>query len=176
MFTAGTDTSSIIVEWAMAEMLQNPSVMARAQEELDRVVGRGRRLEESDLVALPYLQAVCKEAMRLHPSTPLSLPHFSFDAYDDVEGYRVPANSRLLINIWAIGRDPAAWEAPLELRPERFHPGGTRAGTTSSSSPSVPAGGSAPGSQRPAPPTPWPAQATKRSPARAQPRIRPPAS
>ena len=124
MFTAGTDTSSIIVEWAMAEMLKNPSVMARAQEELDRVVGRGRRLEESDLPALPYLQAVCKEAMRLHPSTPLSLPHFSFDACDDVDGYRVPANTRLLVNIWAIGRDPAAWEAPLEFRPERFLPGG----------------------------------------------------
>ncbi|KAL6593989.1 hypothetical protein ACP70R_048890 [Stipagrostis hirtigluma subsp. patula] len=124
MFTAGTDTSSIIVEWAMAEMLKNPSVMARAQEELDRVVGRGRRLEESDIPNLPYLQAVCKEAMRLHPSTPLSLPHFSFDACDDVDGYHVPGNTRLLINIWAIGRDPAAWEAPLEFRPERFLPGG----------------------------------------------------
>lgn len=124
MFTAGTDTSSIIVEWAMAEMLKNPSVMSRAQEELDRVVGRGRRLEESDLAGLPYLQAVCKEAMRLHPSTPLSLPHFSFDACDDADGYRVPPNTRLLINVWAIGRDPAAWEAPLEFRPERFLPGG----------------------------------------------------
>nr|CAB3500714.1 unnamed protein product [Digitaria exilis] len=131
MFTAGTDTSSIIVEWAMAEMLKNPSVMARLQEELDSVVGRGRRLEESDLPNLPYLQAVCKEAMRLHPSTPLSLPHFSFDACDvdaaDIaggEGYHVPANTRLLINIWAVGRDPATWEAPLEFRPERFLPGG----------------------------------------------------
>ncbi|CAL4931183.1 unnamed protein product [Urochloa decumbens] len=129
MFTAGTDTSSIIVEWALAELLQNPSVMARAQEELDAVVGRGRLLEESDLPNLPYLQALCKEAMRLHPSTPLSLPHFSFDACDNVGegeggGYRVPANTRLLINIWAIGRDPSAWEAPLEFRPERFLPGG----------------------------------------------------
>ncbi|TVU46761.1 hypothetical protein EJB05_06319, partial [Eragrostis curvula] len=128
MFTAGTDTSSIIVEWALAEMVKNPSVMARAQEELDRVVGRGRRLEESDLPNLPYLQAVCKEAMRLHPSTPLSLPHFAFDACDDVDGYHVPANTRLLINIWAIGRDPDTWEAPLEFRPERFMPGGKAAG------------------------------------------------
>ncbi|GJN31575.1 hypothetical protein PR202_gb19989 [Eleusine coracana subsp. coracana] len=131
MFTAGTDTSSIIVEWAMAEMLQNPSVMARLQDELDRVVGRDRRLEESDLPNLPYLQAVCKEAMRLHPSTPLSLPHFSFDACDvddDELGYHVPANTRLLINIWAIGRDPAAWKAPLEFRPDRFLPGGEAAG------------------------------------------------
>lgn len=123
MFTAGTDTSSIIVEWAMAEMMKNPAVMARAQEEMDRVVGRGRRLEESDIASLPYLQAVCKEAMRLHPSTPLSLPHFSFDECD-VDGYRIPANTRLLINIYAIGRDPSAWEDPLEFRPERFMPGG----------------------------------------------------
>uniref|UniRef100_A0ACD5XQB2 Uncharacterized protein n=1 Tax=Avena sativa TaxID=4498 RepID=A0ACD5XQB2_AVESA len=120
MFTAGTDTSSIIVEWALAEMMKNPSIMARAQEELDRVVGRDRRLEESDLASLPYLQAVCKEAMRLHPSTPLSLPHFSFEACDQVDGYHVPANTRLLINIWAIGRDPDAWEDPLEFRPDRF--------------------------------------------------------
>lgn len=119
MFTAGTDTSSIIVEWAMAEMINNPSIMARAQEEMDRVVGRDRRLEESDIANLPYLQAICKEAMRLHPSTPLSLPHFSFEECE-VDGHHVPANTRLLINIWAIGRDPAAWEDPLEFRPERF--------------------------------------------------------
>ncbi|VAI68971.1 unnamed protein product [Triticum turgidum subsp. durum] len=119
MFTAGTDTSSIIVEWAMAEMINNPSIMARAQEEMDRVIGRNRRIEESDIANLPYLQAICKEAMRLHPSTPLSLPHFSFEECE-VDGHHVPANTRLLINIWAIGRDPAAWEDPLEFRPERF--------------------------------------------------------
>ena len=119
MFTAGTDTSSIIVEWAMAEMINNPSIMARAQEEMDRVIGRDRRIEESDIANLPYLQAICKEAMRLHPSTPLSLPHFSFEECE-VDGHHVPANTRLLINIWAIGRDPAAWEDPLEFRPERF--------------------------------------------------------
>uniref|UniRef100_A0A453QFC7 Flavonoid 3',5'-hydroxylase n=1 Tax=Aegilops tauschii subsp. strangulata TaxID=200361 RepID=A0A453QFC7_AEGTS len=57
MFTAGTDTSSIIVEWAMAEMINNPSIMARAQEEMDHVIGRDRRIEESDIANLPYLQA-----------------------------------------------------------------------------------------------------------------------
>ncbi|XP_048538403.1 flavonoid 3',5'-hydroxylase 1-like [Triticum urartu] len=119
MFTAGTDTSSIIVEWAMAEMIKSPSIMAHAQEEMDRVIGRDRRLEESDIANLPYLQAICNEAMRLHPSTPLSLPHFSFEECE-VDGHHVPANTRLIINIWAIGRDPAAWEDPLEFRPERF--------------------------------------------------------
>uniref|UniRef100_R7W498 Flavonoid 3',5'-hydroxylase 1 n=1 Tax=Aegilops tauschii TaxID=37682 RepID=R7W498_AEGTA len=124
MFTAGTDTASIIAEWAMAEMIKNPSITARAQEEMDRVVGRGRRLEESDVASLPYLQAVCKEAMRLHPSTPLSIPHFSAEECE-VDGYHIPRNTQLLVNIWAIGRDEGTWEDPLEFRPERFLSGPT---------------------------------------------------
>ncbi|KAG0495957.1 hypothetical protein HPP92_000648 [Vanilla planifolia] len=123
LFTAGTDTSSIIIEWAMAEMLRNPGILRRAQEEVDREVGRERRLVESDIRRLPYLRAVCKEAMRLHPSTPLSLPHFSFEACE-VEGYRIPGNTRLLVNIYAIGRDPDVWADPLRFEPERFLPGG----------------------------------------------------
>lgn len=119
LFTAGTDTSSIIIEWALAEMLKAPAILGRAQSELDRVVGRDRRLEESDIPNLPYLQAVCKEALRLHPSTPLGLPHFTFEDCE-VAGFRIPKNSRLLVNIWAIGRDASVWPDPLEFRPERF--------------------------------------------------------
>ncbi|KAJ0978984.1 hypothetical protein J5N97_014458 [Dioscorea zingiberensis] len=123
MFTAGTDTSSIIVEWALAEMIKNPTILKNLQSEMDIVIGRDRPLEESDIPDLPYLQAVCKEALRLHSSTPLSIPHFSFEPCD-VEGYHIPANTRLLINIWAIGRDPNVWESPLEFDPTRFLPGG----------------------------------------------------
>ncbi|KAJ3683887.1 hypothetical protein LUZ60_014114 [Juncus effusus] len=119
LFTAGTDTSSIITEWAMAEMLKNPDILKHAQDEMDQVIGRDRRFEESDIQNLPYLQAICKEAMRLHPSTPLSLPHFSFEECE-VNGHYIPKNTRLLINIWAIGRDPDTWEDPLEFKPERF--------------------------------------------------------
>ncbi|KAJ4755264.1 hypothetical protein LUZ62_028136 [Rhynchospora pubera] len=124
LFTAGTDTSSIITEWALTEMIKNPQVLKRAQEEMDEVIGRERRLEESDISNLPYLQAVVKEAMRLHPSTPLSLPHFSYEECE-VNGYYVPKNTRLLVNIWAIGRDPDTWEDPLEFKPERFLSGPT---------------------------------------------------
>ncbi|CAL9176451.1 unnamed protein product [Musa hybrid cultivar] len=123
LFTAGTDTSAVIVEWAMAEMLRNPVILKRAQAEADAVVGRDRLLEESDLPKLTYLQAVCKEALRLHPSTPLSLPHFSYEECE-VGGYRIPSNSRLLVNIWAIGRDPKVWADPLVFDPDRFVAGG----------------------------------------------------
>ncbi|CAL9097745.1 unnamed protein product, partial [Musa textilis] len=123
LFTAGTDTSAVTVEWAMAEMLRNPAILKRAQAEADAVVGRDRLLEESDLPKLAYLQAVCKEALRLHPSTPLSLPHFSYEECE-VGGYRIPSNSRLLVNIWAIGRDPKVWADPLVFDPDRFVAGG----------------------------------------------------
>ncbi|URE46728.1 Cytochrome P450 [Musa troglodytarum] len=108
---------------------RNPAILKRAQAEADAVVGRDRLLEESDLPKLAYLQAVCKEALRLHPSTPLSLPHFSYEECE-VDNYRIPSNSRLLVNIWAIGRDPKVWADPLVFDPDRFVAGGEEPSTT----------------------------------------------
>ncbi|KAG9454807.1 hypothetical protein H6P81_007711 [Aristolochia fimbriata] len=119
MITAGMDTTAISVEWAMAELVRHPRVQAKAQEELDRVVGSDRVMTESDFPALPYLQCVAKEALRLHPPTPLMLPH---KAAADVKvgGYDVPRGSNLHVNVWAVARDPVVWKDPLEFRPERF--------------------------------------------------------
>ncbi|MCI46730.1 flavonoid 3'-monooxygenase-like, partial [Trifolium medium] len=57
MFAAGTDTSSSTTEWAIAELLKNPRILAQVQQELDNVVGRERNVKEDDLPNLPYLQA-----------------------------------------------------------------------------------------------------------------------
>ncbi|KEH33357.1 putative flavonoid 3',5'-hydroxylase [Medicago truncatula] len=119
LFTAGTDTSSSIIEWALAEMLKSPNILIRAQKEMNQVVGRERMLVESDLEKLPYLQAICKETYRLHPSTPLSVPRVSNKACQ-INGYYIPKNTRFNVNIWAIGRDPNIWANPLEFKPERF--------------------------------------------------------
>ncbi|XP_074584512.1 flavonoid 3',5'-hydroxylase 1-like [Curcuma longa] len=119
LFVAGSDTTAIVVEWAIAEMLKNPSILKRAQEEADAAIGHGRLLRESDLPNLPFLHAICKEALRLHPPTPLALPHFSYEPCE-VNGFHVPANTRLLVNIWAIGRDPRVWPDPLRFDPDRF--------------------------------------------------------
>ncbi|KAJ0494535.1 putative cytochrome P450 [Helianthus annuus] len=75
MITAGIDTTAVSVEWAMAELIKNPRVQQKVQEELDSVIGCERLLTEPDLTNLPYLQCVAKEALRLHPPTPLMLPH-----------------------------------------------------------------------------------------------------
>ncbi|KAF4403066.1 hypothetical protein G4B88_027837 [Cannabis sativa] len=126
MFTAGTDTSSSTVEWAIAELIRHPKIMARVQEELDHVVGRDRLVSDADLTQLTYLQAVIKEIFRLHPSTPLSLPRMASQDCE-INGYHIPKGSTLLVNVWAIARDPEQWTDPLEFRPERFLPGGEKA-------------------------------------------------
>jgi len=124
MFAAGTDTSSTSIEWAMSELLRNPTLLKKVQDELERVVGMGRMVRESDLPCLPYLQAVVKEALRLHPPSVLALPHLSVEACN-VLGYEIPPNTRVLVNIWAIGRNPISWEDAERFAPERFMQGGS---------------------------------------------------
>ncbi|RCV29978.1 hypothetical protein SEVIR_6G055100v4 [Setaria viridis] len=120
LITGGTDTSSVTMEWAMSELLRKPDVLAKATEELDRVVGRDRLVAEGDIPSLPYLDAVVKEAMRLHPVVPLLVPRVSRED-TSVAGYDIPKGTRILVSVWAIGRDPAVWgDAAEEFRPERF--------------------------------------------------------
>ncbi|KAG0473196.1 hypothetical protein HPP92_015053 [Vanilla planifolia] len=107
------------MEWAMAELLYEPDRMRKAQQELDTVVGRDRVVEESDIPQLRYLFAVVKETLRLHPPAPLLVPHRpSSDC--DAGGFLIPAGTAVIINAWAIHRDPSRWEDPEEFKPERF--------------------------------------------------------
>lgn len=119
MISAGMDTTTITVEWAMAELVRNPRVQQKVQEELDRVVGRDRVMTEADIPNLPYLQCVTKECYRMHPPTPLMLPHKA-STNVKIGGYDVPKGASVSVNVWAIGRDPKVWKDPLEFRPERF--------------------------------------------------------
>ncbi|CAK9205347.1 unnamed protein product [Sphagnum jensenii] len=119
MLLAGTDNSSLTVEWGLAELLRNPIVMKKLQNELDTVIGKDRIVVETDLPNLPYLQAVTKEVFRLHPTTPLGIPHESMEA-TTVLGFKFPNKTRLFLNLYAIQRDPMVWERPLEFDPERF--------------------------------------------------------
>ncbi|KAK9984514.1 hypothetical protein SO802_034039 [Lithocarpus litseifolius] len=119
LFVAGTDTTSSTVQWAMAELLHNPETLSKAREELEQTIGKGNPIEESDIAKLPYLQAIVKETFRLHPTVPLLLPH---KAETDVEisGFTVPKGAQVLVNAWAIGRDPSIWDNPDSFMPQRF--------------------------------------------------------
>lgn len=118
IFAAGTDTSAITTEWALAELINHPNIMEKAREEIDSVVGKTRLVEETDIDNLPYLQAIMKETLRLHPTGPMIVRQ-STDTCT-IGGYEIPAGTQLFVNVWALGRDSNHWDNPLEFRPERF--------------------------------------------------------
>ncbi|ONM22197.1 cytochrome P450 12 [Zea mays] len=119
LIIAGTDSNANTLEWAVSELLKNPKILAKAMEELNHVIGPDRLVTESDLPRLPYIEAVLKETMRVHPAAPMLAPHVARED-TSVDGYDVLAGTVLFINVWAIGRDPGLWDAPEEFRPERF--------------------------------------------------------
>lgn len=119
MLAAAIDTSATAVEWALSELLRHPKVMKILQKELEKIVGLNRMVEESDLGNLEYLDMIVKETLRLHPVAPLLIPHESMQDCT-VNGFHIPKKSRVIINVWAIGRDPQAWNDPEKFFPERF--------------------------------------------------------
>ncbi|KAL7597368.1 hypothetical protein Lser_V15G29244 [Lactuca serriola] len=119
IMVAGTETTTTLIEWAMAEIMQNDDIMKKVQEELEEIVGLDNIVEESHLPKLKYLDATIKETFRLHTVVPLILPRSpSQDCI--VGGYTIPKGCTVFLNVWAIHRDPRYWENPLKFNPERF--------------------------------------------------------
>ncbi|XP_012855807.1 PREDICTED: ferruginol synthase-like [Erythranthe guttata] len=120
LFVAGFETTASTVEWAMTELLLNPDILLKVKQEVKNVAkDNGKTLNESEIIQLPYLQAVIKETFRYHPPGPLLFPRKSeHDA--QVSGYLIPKGTQVLVNVWAMGRDPAIWSDPESFRPERF--------------------------------------------------------
>ncbi|GAB4834294.1 hypothetical protein Ancab_039969 [Ancistrocladus abbreviatus] len=119
LFVAGTDTTSSTLEWAMTELLRNPEKLKKTQAELAELIGRGNIVEEADVDRLSYLQAVIKETFRLHPPVPFLVPR-KVNTDVKLDGYIVPKNAQVMVNVWAIGRDPNVWDDPNSFQPERF--------------------------------------------------------
>ena len=103
----------------MAEMIKNPTIMKKAQEEVREVFSKKGSIDETGVIEMKYLNSVVKETMRLHPSLPLLLPRESRKKCE-INGYEIPAKTRILVNAWAIGRDPRYWTDPESFIPERF--------------------------------------------------------
>ncbi|KAM0947468.1 putative costunolide synthase [Dioscorea sansibarensis] len=119
LLTAGTDTSYVVIEWSMAELIRNPQVMRKLQEEVRGIACNKPMVKEEDLNNMNYLRAFIKEILRLHPPAPLLVPRESMESCQ-IAGYEIPKKTRVFINYWAITRDPEVWESPEEFRPERF--------------------------------------------------------
>ncbi|OMO74058.1 Cytochrome P450 [Corchorus olitorius] len=93
--------------------------LKKVREEIISHVGKERLLNESDLAKLPYLCCVVKETLRLYPPAPTLLPHYASQDCE-VGGYEIPKGTMLIVNAWAIHRDPSIWEEPTKFKPERF--------------------------------------------------------
>nr|AXF35974.1 ibogamine 10-hydroxylase [Tabernanthe iboga] len=119
MFSAGSDTSSSALEWAISEMIKHPTTMKKAQDEVRNVFQETGNVDETKLGELKYLQAVIKETLRVHPSAPLLAPRECREQCE-INGYTIPAKARVFVNAWAIGRDPMYWNEPEKFIPERF--------------------------------------------------------
>ncbi|GJN10753.1 hypothetical protein PR202_ga28874 [Eleusine coracana subsp. coracana] len=122
IFSASSETAATTLVWTMAELMRNPRVMRKAQDEVRRVLGvkeKNNLVAEENLGELHYLRLVIKEALRLHPPAPLLIPR-ECGSPCQVLGFDVPVGAMVLVNAWAIGRYPAYWNEPEEFVPERF--------------------------------------------------------
>ncbi|XP_030519672.2 tyrosine N-monooxygenase-like [Rhodamnia argentea] len=115
---AAVDNPSNAVEWAMAEMISQPELLNKATREIDRVVGKERLVQESDIPQLNYIKACAREAFRLHPIAPFNVPHVAMSD-TMVAGYRIPKGSHILLSRVGLGRNPKVWDEPHQFKPDR---------------------------------------------------------
>ncbi|XP_041013854.1 cytochrome P450 705A5-like [Juglans microcarpa x Juglans regia] len=118
LFIAGTETSAEAMQWVMAELINHPCVFKKVREEIESIVGKTKLVEELDTANLPYLQAVVKETLRLHPPGPVTLRECRQRC--KINGFDIPEKTAVAINLYAIMRDEDSWDDPNEFCPERF--------------------------------------------------------
>ncbi|KAK6135624.1 hypothetical protein DH2020_030635 [Rehmannia glutinosa] len=119
IFSAGVETTSTAIEWAMAELLRHPTIMEILQNEVREIIKDKNDITDDDLEKMQYLKAVIKETLRCHPPIPLLVPKIT--AKDvKIKGYDVSAGTLVITNVWAIGRDPLSWDKPEKFEPHRF--------------------------------------------------------
>ncbi|XP_023750348.1 premnaspirodiene oxygenase [Lactuca sativa] len=119
IISAGSDTSSTVIEWAMSELLKNPEIMDKAQNEVRKAFSTKTTVDESGIQSLEFLKLIIKETLRLHPPAPLMLPMENREKCE-INGYEIPVRTKVIVNVWAIGRDPKYWKDPERFHPERF--------------------------------------------------------
>ncbi|XP_038683864.1 valine N-monooxygenase 1-like [Tripterygium wilfordii] len=115
---AAVDNPSNAIEWAMAELINQPELLKKAIEEIDMVVGKDRLVQESDIAKLNYVKACARESFRLHPIAPFNLPHVTMQD-TIVAGYFIPKGSHAILSRYGLGRNPKTWKNPLKYDPER---------------------------------------------------------
>ncbi|XP_038977091.1 premnaspirodiene oxygenase-like [Phoenix dactylifera] len=114
MFGGGTETSSTTLDWTMAELMRHPEIMEKVQAEVREALKGKAKIKEEDTNEFHYMKLVIKESLRLHPPVPLFLPRVCRETCQ-MDGFKIPAGSRILINAWAMATDPRYWRTRRAL-------------------------------------------------------------
>ncbi|CAN1167121.1 Cytochrome P450 71D7 [Linum perenne] len=120
MFIAGSDSSSATIQWIFSDIINDQRVLQKVQEEVRQVFKNTANIEEARLGELKYLDMAISESMRLHPPGPLLNPRENQETVKLSNGYKIPAKTTVMVNVWAINRDPRYWKEPEKFYPERF--------------------------------------------------------
>lgn len=112
---------AILLEWILARMILHPDIQAKAQAEIDGIVGdSGSQVSDSDLSKLPYVRAIIKETLRMHPPGPL-LSWARLSIHDtQIGAHFIPAGTTAMVNMWAITHDDKVWPEAHKYEPDRF--------------------------------------------------------
>ncbi|KAI6695777.1 hypothetical protein NL676_023487 [Syzygium grande] len=127
---AGTDTTSTVLQWIMANLVKYPEIQERLYDEINSIVGQGaEQVKEEDLQRMDYLKAVVLEGLHRHPPGHFLLPH-AVTEDTELGGYVIPKDGTINFMVAEMGLDPEIWEDPMAFRPERFlnYGGGGAAG------------------------------------------------
>ncbi|XP_004642428.1 cytochrome P450 2D16-like [Octodon degus] len=119
LFFAGMLTTSITMSWALLLMILHPDVQYRVQQEIDEVIGQGRRPEMADQVRMPFTNAVIHEVQRFADVVPLGVPHMT-SRDTEVQGLCIPKGTMLMTNLSSVLKDETVWEKPFHFHPGHF--------------------------------------------------------
>ncbi|XP_023558295.1 cytochrome P450 2D17-like [Octodon degus] len=119
LFAAGMVTTATTLSWALLLMILHPDVQRRVQQEIDEVIGQGRRPEMADQARMPFTNAVVHEVQRFADIAPMTLPHMvSCDV--ELKGYLIPKGTMLITNLSSVLKDETVWEKPFHFHPGHF--------------------------------------------------------
>lgn len=119
LFSAGTETTTTTLRWALLYMLLYPEVQKKVQEEIDEVIGRNRKPAMLDILKMPYTNAVIHEIQRCGDVLPVTLPHMAYRD-TEIQGYFIPKGIVVMINLSSVLKDERVWEKPHQFYPEHF--------------------------------------------------------
>ncbi|KAM4022751.1 cytochrome P450 2D15-like [Anomaloglossus baeobatrachus] len=119
LFSAGSETTSTTLRWALMFMLLYPDVQSKVQEEIDRVIGRDRKPTMEDVLQMPYTNAVIHEVQRCGDIVPLSMPHMTYRDME-IKGFLIPKGTTIITNLSSVLKDHEVWERPLQFYPKHF--------------------------------------------------------